>query len=91
MLPPTYHLFTEARIHGVGYYSFSTEEAERRKQMTELQALRQETLRAQEDAAQKRKEREEMVAKRVAAARAARRVREGLPPEDPEGLWRIFH
>lgn len=75
----------EARIHGVGYYSFSTDETERRKQMEELMKQRQETLRAQQEAEQVRKKRDELLAARVAAARARQRARAGLPPEEPKG------
>ncbi|CAG4960000.1 unnamed protein product [Colias eurytheme] len=77
-------LFDEARMHGVGYYSFSTDEAERRKQMEELIKKRDETLKAQKQAEEMRKKRDELVAARVAAARARQRMRAGLPPEDPE-------
>ncbi|XP_045454426.1 coiled-coil domain-containing protein 174 [Melitaea cinxia] len=77
-------LFDEARIHGVGYYAFSTDEEERRKQMEELVKRRQETLIAQEKAEEIRKKRDELIAARVAAARARQRARAGLPPEDPE-------
>ncbi|XP_039760188.1 coiled-coil domain-containing protein 174 [Pararge aegeria] len=77
-------LFDEARIHGVGYYAFSTDEAERRKQMEELLKRRDETLKAQKQAEELRKKRDELIAARVAAARARQRARAGLPPEDPE-------
>lgn len=79
--------FTEARIHGVGYYSFSTDETERRKQMEELVKTRQETLNAQKQAEEIRKKRDDLIAARVAAARARQRARAGLPPEDPEGAY----
>ncbi|XP_031770480.2 coiled-coil domain-containing protein 174 [Galleria mellonella] len=77
-------LFDEARIHGVGYYSFSTDETERRNQMEELMKRRQETLKAQQDAEEVRKKRDALMAARVAAARARQRARAGLPPEDPK-------
>ncbi|CAG9568038.1 unnamed protein product [Danaus chrysippus] len=83
-------LFDEARIHGVGYYSFSTDETERKKQMEELIKTRQETLKAQEQAEKLRKERDDMIAARVAAARARQRMRAGLPPEDPEEKKKDF-
>ncbi|GBP15213.1 Coiled-coil domain-containing protein 174 [Eumeta japonica] len=76
-------LFDEARLHGVSYYSFSTDETERRKQMAELIKTREETLKAQHEAEERRKKRDELIEARVAAARARRRVRAGLPPEDP--------
>ncbi|CAH2054569.1 unnamed protein product, partial [Iphiclides podalirius] len=77
-------LFDEARIHGVGYYSFSTDEAERKKQMEELTKQRQETLQAQKEAEERKKKRDELMAARVAAARARQRARAGLPPEEPQ-------
>ncbi|XP_028158601.1 coiled-coil domain-containing protein 174 [Ostrinia furnacalis] len=77
-------LFDEARIHGVGYYSFSTDETERRRQMDELLKQREETLRAQKEAEAVRKKRDELLAARVAAARARQRARAGLPPEEPK-------
>nr|XP_032522348.1 coiled-coil domain-containing protein 174 isoform X2 [Danaus plexippus plexippus] len=83
-------LFDEARIHGVGYYSFSTDETERKKQMEELIKTRKETLKAQEEAEKLRKERDDMIAARVAAARARQRMRAGLPPEDPEEKKKDF-
>lgn len=78
--------FTEARIHGVGYYSFSTDEKERRKQMEKLIKSRQETLQAQKQTEEVRKKRDEAIAARVKAARARQRARAGLPPEEPEGM-----
>ncbi|KPJ10802.1 Uncharacterized protein C3orf19-like [Papilio machaon] len=77
-------LFDEARIHGVGYYSFSTDETTRQKQMQELLKQRQETLRAQKEAEEKKKKRDELLEARVAAARARQRARAGLPPEEPK-------
>ncbi|CAK1593834.1 unnamed protein product [Parnassius mnemosyne] len=77
-------LFDEARMHGVGYYSFSTDETERQKQMDELMKQRQETLRAQKEAEERKKKRDELLAARVAAARARQRARAGLPPEEPQ-------
>ncbi|KAJ0172260.1 hypothetical protein K1T71_012233 [Dendrolimus kikuchii] len=77
-------LFDEARMHGVGYYSFSMDESERRNQMEELMKRREETLLAQKQAEQVRKKRDELMAARVAAARARQRARAGLPPEDPQ-------
>ncbi|CAB3233552.1 unnamed protein product [Arctia plantaginis] len=77
-------LFDEARIHGVGYYAFSTDETERKKQMEELIKQRAATLKAQQEADQIRKKRDEMMAARVAAARARQRARAGLPPEEPK-------
>lgn len=83
-------LFDEARIHGVGYYSFSTDETERQKQMEELIKRREETLKAQKEAEEVRKKRDEMMAVRVAAARARQRARAGLPPEETKDNQKDF-
>ncbi|XP_068619695.1 coiled-coil domain-containing protein 174 isoform X2 [Battus philenor] len=77
-------LFDEARIHGVGYYSFSTDETKRQQQMEELMKRRQETLRAQQEASEQKKKRDELLSARIAAARARQRARAGLPPEEPK-------
>lgn len=53
--------------------------------MEELTKQREETLKAQQEADQIRKKRDEMMAARVAAARARQRARAGLPPEEPKG------
>lgn len=53
--------------------------------MEELIKRRQETLDSQKKAEEIRKKRDDLIAARVAAARARQRARAGLPPEDPEG------
>lgn len=53
--------------------------------MEELTKQREETLKAQQEADQIRKKRDEMMAARVAAASARQRARAGLPPEEPKG------
>ncbi|XP_054271334.1 coiled-coil domain-containing protein 174 [Macrosteles quadrilineatus] len=76
-------LFDEARPHGVGYFEFSTDEAERAKQQEELQKLRTQTQQQQEAAQGLRARREQQLQARLAAARRRRRERLGLPPESP--------
>lgn len=76
----------EARTHGVGYFSFSTDEAERQQQMEDLKKQRDESIQFQREANQRKKNRDALVAARVAAARARQRQRAGLPPDDPEGI-----
>ncbi|XP_045522418.1 coiled-coil domain-containing protein 174 [Pieris brassicae] len=83
-------LFDEARMHGVGYYAFSTDETERKKQIEQLMKEREETIKAQKQAEELRKKRDELVAARVAAAKARQRMRLGLPPEDPEDKQNEF-
>lgn len=70
----------EARSHGVGYYAFSTDGAERDKQQKELETMRQKTLTAQQQRDAQRKAREKIIADRVRAAQNRQRARAGLPP-----------
>nr|XP_018899660.1 PREDICTED: coiled-coil domain-containing protein 174 [Bemisia tabaci] len=42
-------LFDEVRSHGTGYFAFSKDEDERKRQQAELEALRQETIKKQEE------------------------------------------
>uniref|UniRef100_A0A4Y0BIB7 CCDC174 alpha/beta GRSR domain-containing protein n=1 Tax=Anopheles funestus TaxID=62324 RepID=A0A4Y0BIB7_ANOFN len=75
-------LFDEARLHGVGYYAFSTDQQERNRQRDELDSIRESTLEAQKERETLRKARDKLIADRVKAARARQRARQGLPPED---------
>lgn len=79
-------LFDEARSHGVGYYGFSQDEAERRVQQDALSKLRQETQREQVAAQGLRERRQQQLQARLKAARQRKRTRLGLPPleDDPE-------
>lgn len=77
-----FFFFTEAREHGVGYYAFSTDEDERKKQQKELEAIRKGTLAAQKQKEELRNARDKIIADRVKAARARQRERMGLPPEE---------
>ncbi|XP_073826554.1 uncharacterized protein [Musca autumnalis] len=72
--------FDEARQHGVGYYAFSTDEAERKKQQKELLKAREKTLEEQERREALRAQREKIIAERVLAAKNRQRARLGLPP-----------
>ncbi|XP_050069079.1 coiled-coil domain-containing protein 174 [Anopheles maculipalpis] len=74
-------LFDEARLHGVGYYAFSTDQQERNRQRDELDSIRESTLEAQKERETLRKARDKLIADRVKAARARQRARQGLPPE----------
>uniref|UniRef100_A0A1Y9IVJ3 CCDC174 alpha/beta GRSR domain-containing protein n=1 Tax=Anopheles minimus TaxID=112268 RepID=A0A1Y9IVJ3_9DIPT len=75
-------LFDEARLHGVGYYAFSTDQQERNRQRDELDSIRETTLEAQKERETLRKARDKLLADRVKAARARQRARQGLPPEE---------
>lgn len=73
-------LFNEARTHGVGYYSFSADAAERAKQQKTLESERDKTLKEQRKREEMRLAREKIVAERVFAAKNRQRARSGLPP-----------
>lgn len=73
---------TEAREHGVGFYEFSTDHEERSKQQEALSKIRDSTLDAQEQRANLKKSRDDIIANRVKQAKARVRVRLGLPPEE---------
>ncbi|EDW67083.1 coiled-coil domain-containing protein 174 [Drosophila virilis] len=71
--------FDEARTHGVGYYAFSTDEAERKQQQRELEQARKATEAEQKRRDELRAERDKIVADRVLAAKNRIRARNGLP------------
>ncbi|XP_031634300.1 coiled-coil domain-containing protein 174 isoform X2 [Contarinia nasturtii] len=73
-------LFDEARTHGVGYYSFSADAAERAKQQKTLESERDKTLEEQRKREEVRLAREKMVAERIFGAKNRQRARSGLPP-----------
>lgn len=73
-------LFNEARMHGVAYYRFSSDDAERAKQHKALEDLRQETLQEQKKRAEHRARRNHERKLRVLAAKNRVRARKGLPP-----------
>ncbi|EGK97629.1 AGAP001231-PB [Anopheles gambiae str. PEST] len=77
-------LFNEARLHGVGYYAFSTDQEERNRQRDELDSIRETTMEAQKEREALRQARDKLIADRVKAARARQRARQGLPPEEDE-------
>ncbi|XP_058118472.1 coiled-coil domain-containing protein 174 [Anopheles ziemanni] len=77
-------LFNEARLHGVGYYAFSTDQQERSRQREELDSIRDSTIEAQREREALRQARDKIIADRVKAARARQRARLGLPPEEEE-------
>uniref|UniRef100_A0AAG5D4Z4 CCDC174 alpha/beta GRSR domain-containing protein n=1 Tax=Anopheles atroparvus TaxID=41427 RepID=A0AAG5D4Z4_ANOAO len=77
-------LFDEARLHGVGYYAFSTDQQERNRQRDELDSIRESTIEAQRERVALRQARDKIIADRVKAARARQRARLGLPPEEEQ-------
>ncbi|KAH8311570.1 hypothetical protein KR044_006964 [Drosophila immigrans] len=76
--------FDEARTHGVGYYAFSTDEAERKQQQRELEQTRKATQSEQKRRDELRAQRDKIVADRVFAAKNRIRARNGLPPISKE-------
>lgn len=72
----------EAREHGVGFYEFSTDHDERAKQQEALSKIRDATLDAQQERADLKKSRDDVIANRVKMAKARVRARLGLPPEE---------
>ncbi|XP_039490760.1 coiled-coil domain-containing protein 174 [Drosophila santomea] len=80
--------FDEARTHGVGYYAFSTDEEERRKQQLELEKARKATTEEQTRRYEMRAKRDSLVADRVLAAKNRIRARNGLPPISKEDYLR---
>ncbi|XP_034487241.1 coiled-coil domain-containing protein 174 [Drosophila innubila] len=80
--------FDEARTHGVGYYAFSTDEAERKQQQRELEQSRKATQAEQKRRDELRAQRDRIVADRVLAAKNRIRARNGLPPITKEDYER---
>lgn len=76
--------FDEARTHGVGYYAFSTDEAERKQQQIALEEARKATTAEQTRRDEMRAKRDILVADRVLAAKNRIRARNGLPPISKE-------
>jgi len=76
--------FDEARTHGAGYYAFSTDEEERKKQQLDLEMARKETTAEQTRRDEMRAKRDSLVADRVLAAKNRIRARNGLPPISKE-------
>lgn len=64
----------------MGYYAFSTDADERRKQHKDLGTIRNQTLDAQRLREEQHKKREAIVQGRVRAAQNRQRARLGLPP-----------
>lgn len=79
-------LFDEARAHGVGYYAFSHDEAERLKQQENLSKLRKETEMQQKEVQNVKELKAQIEKNRLKNARIRQRIRAGLPaePEDDE-------
>ncbi|XP_044002376.1 coiled-coil domain-containing protein 174 [Aphidius gifuensis] len=77
-------LFDEARTHGVGYYAFSQDDEERKKQQENLLKLRKETEQKQKEMLETKELKEKIENNRLKAARIRKRIRAGLPAEPEE-------
>ncbi|GAB1607392.1 coiled-coil domain-containing protein 174-like [Argonauta hians] len=76
--------FDEVRTHGVGYFSFSKEEAERKEQMNLLKTLRDQTKEERSQRETLKEKRETLMAARLKKVKNRQRAKLGLPPEpDP--------
>ncbi len=65
-------------MHGVGFFNFSQNETERREQQETLRKAREETTKNQDFAARLKVRREELMKRRIIAARKRKRQRMGL-------------
>ncbi|XP_040579292.1 coiled-coil domain-containing protein 174 [Lepeophtheirus salmonis] len=72
-------LFNEARTHGTGYYGFSREEIERRKEIDALKDFHKETLDAQNESKKSQKAKSRLLAARLKKVRERKRLKMGLP------------
>lgn len=75
-----FSVFTEARQHGVGFYSFSKDEEERAKQMEELERIRKQTEMARAQTAQTSLDKQSALEARLKKVRDRKRQKLGLPP-----------
>lgn len=80
--------FSEVREHGVGYYSFSTDEKERRRQQAELKNLREQTKTTQITVQKMKEKRVAQMAARLKAVKRRKREKLGLPAESSSGEFR---
>ncbi|XP_022175590.1 coiled-coil domain-containing protein 174 [Myzus persicae] len=71
--------FDEVREHGVGYYSFSTDEKERHRQQAELKKLREQTKTTQISVQKLKEKRAAQMAVRLKAIKRRKKEKLGLP------------
>lgn len=71
--------FDEVREHGVGYYSFSTDEKERHRQQAELKKLREQTKTTQISVQKLKEKRAAQMAIRLKAIKRRKKEKLGLP------------
>jgi len=71
--------FDEVREHGVGYYTFSTDEKERHRQQAELKKLREQTKTTQISVQKLKEKRAAQMAIRLKAIKRRKKEKLGLP------------
>lgn len=79
------NFFIEVREHGVGYYSFSTDEKERRRQQAELKNLREQTKSTQMAVQKIKEKRATQMAARLKAVKRRKKEKLGLPLDSSSG------
>lgn len=77
--------FTEVREHGVGYYTFSTDEKERHRQQAELKKLREQTKSTQMTVQKLKERRATQMAARLKAVKRRKKEKLGLPIDSSSG------
>lgn len=79
--------FAEVREHGVGYYSFSTNEKERRRQQGELKKLREHTKSSQLTVQRIKEKRAAQLATRLRAVKRRKKEKLGLSVDTSSGKY----
>lgn len=79
--------YIEVREHGVGYYSFSTDEKERHRQQAELKKLREQTKTTQMSVQKLKEKRAAQMAIRLKAIKRRKKEKLGLPLDSSSGKF----
>lgn len=79
--------FIEVREHGVGYYTFSTDEKERHRQQAELKKLREQTKSTQISVQKVKEKRAAQMAARLKAVKRRKKEKLGLPLDSSSGKF----
>lgn len=80
----------EVREHGVGYYSFSTDEKERHRQQADLKKLREQTKSTQMSVQKLKEKRAAQMAARLKAVKRRKKEKLGLPLDSSSGKYLLF-
>lgn len=78
-------MFKEVREHGVGYYSFSTDEKERHRQQADLKNLREQTKSTQATVQKLKERRAAQMTARLKAVKRRKKEKLGLPIDSSSG------